>query len=78
MNESHKIAWVRLSESEQYWEVVECPYCGLEHRHGAPLLGLRCSHCSSGEYELVPLNTNSPEATDERMDIISGRKEADT
>lgn len=77
MSESPKIARVRLSESKRYWVVVECPYCGLEHRHGAPLLGLRCSHCSSGDYELVPIEANSRQATDEPMDTVSGRKEAD-
>ncbi len=71
------VAKVRRSKSGIHWVIEECPYCGEEHRHGAPLLGLRCSHCSSGSYELVPIDTISRQATDEPMDILSRRKEAD-
>ena len=85
MNEPPRVARVRRSRSGVHWVVVECPYCGSEHRHGAPKLGIRWSHCSSagffelgGSYELVPIEANSRQATDEPMDIISGRKEADT
>ncbi len=44
--------------------VVDCPFCGEEHRHGGDklsekvLYGLRGSHCGDGHkggtYELVP------------------------
>jgi len=41
--------------------VIECPFCGSEHRHGGgngdePVFGPRVAHCINGRgtYELVP------------------------
>jgi hypothetical protein len=62
------IAFVQLERfggDTPNWKVVDCPYCGREHRHGAvdrftgdpwDNLGERRSHCSGGdEYILVPV-----------------------
>lgn len=53
------------------WEVLQCPFCGKKHWHGAgddpsdPILGYRVSHCSgrdlhagsiSGDYRLVRID----------------------
>lgn len=46
-----------VKETKTYFH-VRCPFCGDEHRHGAPLLGARVPHCSMnypgiGNYEIV-------------------------
>lgn len=34
-----------------HW-LVQCPYCGIEHRHGAAV-GVRVAHCHRGDYRIL-------------------------
>lgn len=52
--------------------VVECPFCGNEHRHGGgddsePSFGTRVAHCINGRgvYELAPLEYDLPDEGDQ-------------
>jgi 5-methylcytosine-specific restriction endonuclease McrA len=43
---------VRAKRAEGDRWVVDCPYCGREHRHGAAA-GDRVSHCHQGDYVIT-------------------------
>jgi 5-methylcytosine-specific restriction endonuclease McrA len=53
---------VRAKRAEDERWVVDCPYCGHEHRHGAEA-GDRVAHCHKGDYvitEPVPRRAKLP------------------
>jgi len=45
---------VRVKRVDDERWVIECPYCGQEHAHGAEP-GDRVAHCHKGDYVIQPL-----------------------